>query len=161
MKTKAAIARERSAAPALVVDGHSVIFAWKELREIHAHSPRQARELLSEQLQQMHDTGAWSVILVFDGRFGSRRDRIDSSAEEMVVVYSAPDCTADSVIEAFIAQRADRERVTVVTADQAERRSIEAMGAWCSSPEWLASELEQLQGKLVATLSRVHRKARW
>jgi hypothetical protein len=161
MKTKATIVRERSTAPALVVDGHSVIFAWKELRELHARAPRQARELLAGRLQQMHDTGAWSVIVVFDGRFGSRRSRIESSSGEMVIAYSPPDCTADSMIEAFIAQRADRERVTAVTADQAERRSIEAMGAWCSSPEWLASELAQLQGNLGETLSRVHRKARW
>ncbi|MDD4931960.1 MAG: NYN domain-containing protein [Methylacidiphilaceae bacterium] len=161
MKTKAAIARVRSTAPALVVDGHSVIFAWKELRELHARSPGQARGLLAGRLQQIHDAGAWSVILVFDGRFGSRRDRIESSSDDMVIAYSGPDCTADSMIEAFIAQRKDREQVTVVTADQAERRSVEAMGGWCSSPEWLASELAQLQGNLGETLSRVHRKAQW
>ncbi len=160
MKTKAA-ARELPAAPALVIDGHSVIFAWKELRDLHAHSPNQARHLLVERLRQLHDSGAWSVILVFDGRFGSRLDRIEPASGDMVVAYSSPDCTADSLIEGFVARRRDRQRVTVVTADQAERRTVEALGAWCSSPEWLASELVERQGTLVEALGRIHRKARW
>ncbi|MGD9895739.1 MAG: NYN domain-containing protein [Candidatus Methylacidiphilaceae bacterium] len=161
MKTKAAIAREHSSAPALVVDGHSVIFAWKELRELHAHSPSQARRLLTERLQQMHDSGAWSVILVFDGRYRSGPRGIGSSPGDMTVTYSSPDCTADSLIEAIVAGRKDRERLTVVTADQGERRSVEALGAWCSSPEWLSSVLAEQHENLAEALGRAHRKARW
>ncbi|QSR85535.1 NYN domain-containing protein [Methylacidimicrobium sp. B4] len=160
MKTEAA-ARELPATPVLVVDGHSVVFAWKELRELHARSPNQARHLLTERLRHLHDSGAWSVILVFDGRFGSRPDRIQPASDDMVIAYSSPDCTADSLIEGFVARRKDRQRVTVVTADQAERRTIEALGAWCSSPEWLSSALGEEQGNLVEALGRVHRKARW
>ncbi len=78
-----------------------------------------------------------------------------------MVAYSPPDCTADSLIEGFVARRKDRQRVTVVTADQAERRSVEALGAWCSSPEWLSSELAGQQDNLEEALGRVHRKARW
>ncbi|VVM07577.1 hypothetical protein MAMC_01706 [Methylacidimicrobium cyclopophantes] len=161
MKAKASVAQERAAVPALVVDGHSVIFAWKELRDLHTRSPNQARRLLAGWLQQLHDSGAWSVILVFDGRFGSRRERIEPASGEMVVAYSTPDCTADSLIEAFVSQQRDRERVTVITADQAERRSVEALGAWCSSPEWLSSELEEQRENVEEALVRIHRKARW
>lgn len=160
MNAKAA-AKGGSEAPTLVVDGHSVIFAWKELRELHERSPNRARQVLAGLLQQMHDSGSWSVILVFDGRFGARPDRIAADSGDLVVAYSPPDRTADSLIETFVAQRKDRQRVTVVTADQAERRSVEALGAWCSSPEWLSSELTGQQSALEEALGRVHRKARW
>lgn len=161
MKPKASAARGHSDAPALVVDGHSVIFAWKELRDLHAHAPHRARHLLVGRLRELHDSGTWSVIVVFDGRIGPKPNRIEAASDEMVVAYSSPNCTADALIESFVAQRKDRGQVTVVTADQAERRSVEALGAWCSSPEWLSLELEEGRGSLVETLSRVHRKARW
>ncbi|CAB4244195.1 conserved protein of unknown function [Methylacidimicrobium sp. AP8] len=160
MKAESA-AGNAPAGPVLVVDGHSVIFSWKDLRDLHARAPRQARSLLAQRLQQLHDTRAWMVILVFDGRFGSHRERIEPVPGEMVVAYSSPDCTADALIEAFVAQWKDRRQVTVVTADQAERRTVEALGAWCFSPEWLSTELHERQGELEEALTRVHRRAHW
>ncbi len=39
----------------LVVDGHSVIFAWPELRKIHERRSSLAREALTKQLRDYQD----------------------------------------------------------------------------------------------------------
>jgi predicted RNA-binding protein with PIN domain len=42
----------------LVVDGHSVIFAWPDLRALHERNRPAARKALADRLQQLHDTTA-------------------------------------------------------------------------------------------------------
>jgi len=52
----------------LIVDGHSIIFAWSELRKLHARRPSLAREALIKELRQYQDWTGVNVAVVFDGR---------------------------------------------------------------------------------------------
>jgi predicted RNA-binding protein with PIN domain len=54
----------------LLGDGHSVIYHWPELRELHARRPARCRETLVRLLGDFHDTSDWLVTLVFDGKSG-------------------------------------------------------------------------------------------
>lgn len=52
----------------LLVDGHSIIFAWPELRLLHDRRRGLARETLIKQLRDYQDWSGTKVVVVFDGR---------------------------------------------------------------------------------------------
>jgi predicted RNA-binding protein with PIN domain len=143
----------------LVVDGHSVIYAWPELRELHHTRPATARDRLIQILSRVHDTGTWKVTLVFDGRLGRPAPR---DKRDMVVHYSSEGETADAVIEKLVASQPKlAHQILVITADEAERRTVEALGAGTALPRWLEDECEGQGAELEQKLKQVHRKARW
>jgi predicted RNA-binding protein with PIN domain len=143
----------------LLVDGHSVIHHWPALRSLHRRQPRRARDELRASLEKLHDSSDWRITLVFDGKTGPNDPNADPRS--MRVLYSEDGQTADSIIERIVGQQEDRSRITVVTADEAERQTIEAMGAFTASPLWLATELNQGLEDLTRTLDRLHRREKW
>jgi len=142
----------------LLVDGHSVIFQWPELRALHEQNRNQARAVLSRQLAELHETSDWLVTLVFDGKQGATPSR---DFKGMVTLYSQEGQTADSIIERLVAQVEDKKRVVVVTADQAERNMVESLGSFTHSPDWLLQELDLNGRGWSGTLSEVHKRAKW
>ncbi len=78
--------------------------------------------------------------MVFDGKSGPEEAR---RAGDLGVLYSRRDQTADSVIEGMVAAlKGEARNATVVTADGAERVTVEALGGYCVSPEWLELEMQ-------------------
>jgi predicted RNA-binding protein with PIN domain len=145
----------------LVVDGHSVIFSWPALRALHDRNRATARKALAEQLGRLHDTTAWRVTLVLDGKMGGPAQDAPARPEEMVVCYGTSDQTADSIIERLVAGSGVAEDILVITADEVEKRTVESLGATGVSPEWLRQELERSEISFSSELDRVHRSARW
>lgn len=142
----------------LLVDGHSVIFHWPELRRLHDKNRTKARETLSAQLAHLHDTSDWLITLVYDGKLGTAPIQ---PSKGMITAYSTVEQTADSIIERLVASVADKERVVVVTADLAEQNMVESLGAFSHSPDWLRAELGLKEKEWRITLSKVSRSASW
>ncbi len=119
----------------LLVDGHSIIFAWPELRSLHERRTSLAREALTRQLREFQDWTGIHVVVVFDGR-GSA---ISHEAEpgEIQVFYSRLGQTADSIIERLASKYAERYRLIVATGDYLEQETASASGAETLSPEGL------------------------
>jgi uncharacterized protein len=142
----------------LLIDGHSVIFQWPELRALHQQNRSQARALLSRQLAELHETSNWLITLVYDGKQGTTPL---TEHQGMVTLYSQEGQTADSIIERLVALVEDKQRVVVVTADQAERNMVESLGAFTHSPDWLRQELRLNDKDWSGILSQVHKRAKW
>ncbi|MDR1304056.1 MAG: NYN domain-containing protein [Verrucomicrobiales bacterium] len=142
----------------LLVDGHSVIFHWPELRALHTQNQNQCREVLIRLLSDLHDTSDWLVTLVFDGQAGASPLTV---AGKMALIYSRAGQTADSIIERLAGQAADPATVSVITADGAERVTVAATGATVFSPDWLRDELRRVNANWQTTLGQVHKKAKW
>ena len=139
----------------LLVDGHSVLHAWPELRNLHSRKPSSAREELIRQLSRLHDSGKWMVTLVFDGQKGGKEER---PADAMAVLYAAAGQTADSVIERIVQVHSGRGEIAVVTADHAEMTAVESFGAFGFSPAWLQSELEAAGLEIEERMQRSRKK---
>src|SRR5471032_1740999 len=127
----------------LVIDGHSVIFAWPDLRKLHDENRAAARKALIDRLQHLHDTTAWRVTVVLDGKLGPALPTGDRKPTDMVVSYATADQTADSIIERLVGASGVAPEILVITADEAERRVVESLGAGVASPMWLREELER------------------
>jgi predicted RNA-binding protein with PIN domain len=145
----------------LVVDGHSVIFAWADLRGLHQRNRAAARKALADRLQQLHDTTTWRVTLVLDGKLGTAVNPGPVKPTDMVTCYATADQTADSIIERLVGSSGVAGQITVITADEAEKLTVEALGALTASPSWLREELEKEGMSFADALERVHRGARW
>jgi predicted RNA-binding protein with PIN domain len=145
----------------LVVDGHSVIFSWPDLRALHDRNRAAARKALAENLRRLHDTTFWRVTLVLDGKLGAVVPTGPTRNHAMVVCYGTEDQTADSIIERLVAASGVAGDILVVTADEVEKRTVESLGATAVSPEWLRQEMERSEFTFSAELDRVHRSARW
>lgn len=142
----------------LLVDGHSVIFQWPELLRLHQKNTAKARQSLIKLLNHLHDTSEWSITLVFDGKKGGKPVQTPG---KMVILYAHSDQTADSIIEHLVARTPRPERITVITADNLECQTVESLGAFCHSPEWLQDELRSSDSEWRQHLEKVHRKAKW
>src|SRR5678815_4143514 len=117
----------------LIVDGHSVIFAWPELRKLHARRSSLAREALIKQLRDYQDWTGVRVVVVFDGK--GRKVEATSGPAEVQVFYSRKGQTADAIIERLASKYAKRFEIMVATSDSMEGETVEACGA-----EWISAE---------------------
>jgi len=142
----------------LLVDGHSVIYQWPELRALHQRQPNKCRELLIRLLNDLHDTSDWLVTLVFDGKSGPMEP---VQPGKMALIYSQEGQTADSIIERLVGQVSDPTCIYVVTADGAERVTVESLGAIVLSPDWLKDELQRVNSDWQGTLNQIHKQAKW
>ena len=145
----------------LVVDGHSVIFSWPDLRAVHDRNRAVARKALADRLQHLHDTTPWRVTLVLDGKLGTAVANARRKRTDMVISYATVDQTADSIIERLVAHSGVAAEILVITADEVERRTVESLGASTASPGWLREEMDREGASFTIDLERVHRSARW
>ena len=124
----------------LLVDGHSVIFAWPELRALHVRRMAAAREALVKALTDYQDQSGVRVVVVFDGQ-GARTTE-ETEPDRPQVFYAAAGRTADGVIERLVAKYAATHRLVVATSDSLEQQTAISFGAaGCVSAEGLRDVL--------------------
>ena len=125
----------------LIVDGHSVIFAWPELRKLHGRRTSLAREALTKKLRDYQDWTGTRVAVVFDGK-GTTVSEI-SDPGEIQIFYSRAGQTADSIVERLASKYGKTFKLLVATDDVLEKETAGASGAECISAEALRWLLEE------------------
>lgn len=125
----------------LLVDGHSIIFAWPELRLLHERRTSLAREALIRQLRDYQDWTGIRVVVVFDGRGSAVSHEADPG--EIQIFYSRDGQTADSIIERLASKYAEQFHLLVATGDYFEQETASASGAETISPEGLRELLNE------------------
>ena len=125
----------------LIVDGHSIIFAWPELRKLQGRRSTLAREGLLKQLRHYQDWTDVRVVIVFDGK----GKKIDASSEpgEVQIFYSRTGQSADAIIERLASKYAKQFELMVATSDSLEAETVQACGAEWISPEGLRDLLSR------------------
>ena len=125
----------------LIVDGHSIVFAWPELRKLQARRSALAREALLKQLRHYQDWTGVRVVIVFDGK----GKKIDASSEpgEVQIFYSRTGQSADAIIERLASKYAKHFELMVATSDSLEAETVQACGAEWISPEGLRDLLSR------------------
>jgi predicted RNA-binding protein with PIN domain len=125
----------------LIVDGHSVIFAWPELRAMHERRTSLARDALVRKLRDYQDWSGVRVVVVFDGR----GETVSASADpgEIQIFYSRAGQTADAIVERLASKYGSQFRLVVATSDYLEQETATACGAECVSAEGLRGLLEE------------------
>ena len=127
----------------LIVDGHSVIFAWPELRDLHERRTSLARDLLVRRLRDYQDWTGVRVVVVFDGKGTA----VDASSDpgEIQIFYSRAGQTADAIVERLASKYGGQFKLLVATSDYLEQETVAACGAECISAEGLRELLETVR----------------
>lgn len=137
----------------LIVDGHSMIFQWPDLAELHASRTASARDALVRMLTTLQDGTDWTVAVVFDGK-GERASN-DSESHSIKVFYSKSGQTADSIIERLAAKYAPTCDVTVATDDRLERTTVESFGSNSISSTQLRGEIQAAEAAIHTTIKQL------
>ncbi|MEI6861148.1 MAG: NYN domain-containing protein [Verrucomicrobiota bacterium] len=147
----------------LLVDGPNILHAWPELRALLRRDRDAARSQLRHRLTAIHDTEAVCLTLVFDGRGPELRLERPSQQETFTVLFTPSRLTADDVIEQLVARAAAPRDCYVATADQTERRTVEALGALVVAPDELAAWCARAETRLgtQAAALRRHNTQEW
>jgi predicted RNA-binding protein with PIN domain len=137
----------------ILVDGYSVLHAWPcfVTRKARALSLHQRREMLVKLLRQFADHSGRRVTVVFDGYAAKHKPEI---------VFSERGKTADDVIERMVAEAENRTRIQVVTSDNTERGTVEAMGAGSMSAELFEAEMDAVLRDLAGSVRQHSRRRR-
>ena len=119
----------------LIVDGHSVIFSWPELRRLHVRRSSLAREALTKQLRDYQDWTGVRVVIVFDGQ----GPKVEATSDpcDVQIFYSRSGQTADAIIERLASKYGNRFELMVATSDSMEAETVLACGAEPISPQTL------------------------
>lgn len=139
----------------LIVDGHSVIFAWPELRALHQRRGAVARGELVRQLTQYQDASGVRVVVVFDGRGAKPGDETEPGGIQ--IFYSKSGQTADTIVERLCARHAKEHELTVASDDLMERQTALSFGAATVSSGMLRDLLADAETELSRRL-RQNRK---
>ena len=140
----------------LIVDAHSVIFSWSDLRALHQRRMILARESLVKSLTEYQDITGIRVVAVFDGQ----GDKVSETTEPggIQVFYSGQGETADSVIERLVAKYGSEHDITVATSDLLEQQTASSFGAICVTAEILHGMLEEARNGFQRELKKHRRK---
>jgi predicted RNA-binding protein with PIN domain len=125
----------------LIVDGHSVIFTWPELRKLHQKRTALAREALIKRLRNYQDWTGVRVVVVFDGQGSNVTGAADP--HDIQIFYSRKGQTADAVVERLASKYAGDFELMVATSDLLERQTVTSFGAVSISAEMLRKMLEE------------------
>ena len=139
----------------LLVDAHSAIFAWPELRALHARRMLLARESLVKTLTEYQDITGIRVVAVFDGQGGKTAETTEPGGIQ--VFYSGQGQSADSVIERLAAKYGREHDLTVATNDLLEQDTVASFGAVCVSVEILHGLIEEARAGFTRESKR-HRR---
>lgn len=112
------------------VDGYNVINSWPNLKKIKDYSLEAARVKLIEILQNYTSFKGYKVFLVFDAHMVAKSiEKRERYGENLVVVFTKENETADSFIERKINNVGRKIEVFVVTSDALEQQLVFQRGA--------------------------------
>lgn len=141
----------------LLVDGHSVIHAWDELRKLHSRGASRylAREELLKKMRLLQDMSGQRVVVVFDGTSSQITDEREDGGIQ--IIYADAGHTADAIIERLAAKYARQFELRVCTADRMIWETVRALEAHWISPDDLRHELESAERSLNDRLNKQSR----
>jgi len=132
--------------PYLIIDGHSIIFTWKDLRILHDHSQLAAREKLIHRMTGYQDCTGERVIIVFDGKGTKTESHCEQNGIQ--VFFSKKGVSADQIIERLVGKYGRKKKITIASRDKAVLDTCSSFGALAISPNSLREFLETAEEKL-------------
>jgi uncharacterized protein len=142
----------------LIVDGHSIIFAWPELLALQRRSGAAAREDLIKILTEYQDLSGVNVVVVFDGK-GERINEVTEPGG-IQIFYSNAGRTADEIVERLVAKYGHKHAITVATADLLEQQTVISFGGQSVGSEGLRRRIEDARADFATEMKRRRKAAK-
>ena len=131
----------------MIVDGYNIIFQWKELRELAADNIDAARGKLLDILSNYQGFTGTKMTVVFDAWRTSNSPASVSHWQNVEVVFTQKEETADAYIERSVHELAGKYKITVATSDGLEQLTVLRLGALRMSARMLEEDIERVCGE--------------
>lgn len=140
----------------LLVDAHSIIFAWPELRKLHTRKMMLARDELTRLLTAYQDSTGIKVVAVFDGKGAKTQE--ESEPGGIQIFYSSVEKTADNILERLVAKYSKTYDMTVATSDHLVQQTCITFGAFAISADELKNTLTAAEKDFSREIKKHKRK---
>ena len=126
----------------ILVDGYSLLHAWRELVPTEPRHSVRAREALIRVLTQYADSVGTPITLFFDGTGAPKDLPKTDSPDSLEIVFSRDSKTADDLIERTAFRLKPYGEALAITNDYAERDTVISMGGLAQSCEDFVHDIE-------------------
>jgi predicted RNA-binding protein with PIN domain len=144
----------------ILIDGYSLLHAWRALAPRHAPHSAGARDALIGVLTRFQDTTGTPVTLFFDGQGAPAGVPRPISTPRLEILYSRAGQTADDLIERVTYRLRPYGEVLVVTDDLVERDTVIGLGGMAQSCDSFISQVTATLGELAEDLKHHNRRER-
>jgi len=131
----------------LLVDGYNIINAWDILNEAKNISLESARAKLIDILADFSAQKGIYIIVVFDAHQVDKNQRSNYSINNVEVVFTKSNETADHYIEKVVNAIGREKKVRVATSDWIEQQIVMGRGAVRISARELYEEVKNMVEK--------------
>lgn len=138
----------------LVVDGYNIINAWNDVFNLRKESLEDCRDKLCEMLSNYQGYKKINVIVVFDAHMVREGQIKTETYDNITIVYTKENQTADNYIERFVYTMSPEHTVRVATSDYLEQRIVLSSGGIRMSPRELKEEIKQANKNIEMILSK-------
>ena len=132
----------------LIVDGYNIIFAWPELSSLAGANIDSARDRLIDLMSEYNGASNENLTIVFDAYKVPGGSGHKMQYNNIKVVFTKEDETADAYIERAVRQLPKNSRITVATNDNLEQIVVLGGGAVRMTAEELHVSLQAARAKL-------------
>ena len=136
-----------------IIDGYNFIFKNRKPQEFSSGQISYLREKFLRQLAEFQNFNSCSVIAVFDAKRSLNFERSRMIQDNIEIIYSKNDESADSIVESIVHSNKSYDRIFVVTSDYLQQKVVFKKNIYRKSIREFACELkessEKISGKLL------------
>lgn len=134
----------------LIIDGYNIINEWSDLKQISEESLEEARNALIDKMTEYRSYIKSEIIIVFDAYQVKGTKVKKEIINNVEIIFTKKNQTADSYIEKKVEQLAKDKRniVKVVTSDWAEQQAILGSGGIRVLPRELKMQYNLMKTKI-------------
>ena len=133
------ISKEKKRPPLYIVDGYNALYTQKRDPDISADISWLMDEL--SYYQSMKGIAMWVVFDAYNV------DNPSSKGDDLKVIYTDKDETADAYIQRTVRELKDRYSITVVTSDKLIQVAVFSFGAYRKSSRALFDEIKRMRSE--------------
>ncbi len=138
----------------IIIDAYNVINSWNDLIDIRNEPLEDCREKLLDMLSNYQGYTSVNMIVVFDAHLrNSRKEKVEVF-DNLTVVFTKRNQTADSYIERLVYRLSKDYTVGVVTSDYLEQRIVLSGGGVRITPRELRSRMFKANSEVVSRKPR-------
>lgn len=144
----------------ILIDGYSLLHAWRELSPRNAPHSAGAREALLAVLTQYQDACGIPLTVFFDGQGAPSGTPKTPSTRQVEVLYSRAGQTADDMIERTAYRMKPFGEVLAVTDDHAECDTVMSVGGLVQSCDSFVAQIRATLGEMAEDVKHHNRRER-
>ncbi len=126
----------------LLIDAYNVINSWDDIFDMRKDSLEDCRDKLLNILSNYQGFKKVKIYVVFDAHMVKGRRYKEETFDNLTVVFTKENQTADNYIERFVYNLGNTHTIRVVTADYLEQTMILRSGGARMTPKELREEIK-------------------